>query len=311
MPCEFNSTPTIPLMGDVVMVEFTVSRDVVEVVADWLWVNGASAVVEAEAPDSLFPDVVSLTADLPTDLAQDLMSDRVTAPALEVVLSARVVGDEDDDHLAAQTWKEFATPVACGRFVLVPDWLGSRDVEPSMIHLRMDPGDAFGSGTHVTTRLCTEAVGRVIGGGESVLDFGCGTGVLGVASAMIGARSVRAVDIDPEAMRVTRMVAELNGVADRVTTVLVGTDDMFEERVSEHEVFDVVFANVLIDVITTVGGGLAGSVTTGGLLVLSGILVEQRARALAAVDGVDGRSHFSVVDEVERDGWLALVLRKT
>lgn len=314
-------------MGDVSMVRFSVSRDAADVVCDWLWCNGASAVVEADEPDSLFPDVVSLTADLPAGLVDDLLGERVVAPALEAVLGARVVGDANDDLLAAQTWKEFATPVECGRFVVVPDWLNVEDRrDATLIELRMDPGDAFGAGTHVTTRLCLEAIGDVIAGGESVLDFGCGTGVLGVAAAMLGAATVRAVDIDPEAIRVTRSVAALNGVAERVTAALVGPHEPTDpdlaqtqaqaqpqtpagpERTARPELFDVVFANVLITVITGSGGELTRSVTPGGVLVLSGILAEQRDRALVALGAP---SRFDVEEEVERDGWLLLVLRRT
>lgn len=341
-------------MVDVSMIEFTVSREVADVVADWFWANGASAVVEAEAPDSLFPDVVSLTADLPGDLVAELLADRVGDPALEYVLAARVVGDAADDHRAAQRWKEFMGPVAAGRFVIVPEWDGASagpasasgngdpvaadgDGSPPIV-IRMDPGDAFGAGTHVTTRLCLEAAGGVVRGGETVLDLGCGTGVLGVAAAMIGARSVRATDIDPEAVRVTRRVAALNGVGDRVEAVLVDAGDPDPVEAPGIEgCFDIVFANVLIGVIVAYGESLARAVAPGGALVISGILVDQGDRALGALgltdhiptdhghdDGPtdhghdddsgaggagDERSQLVVEQRIERDGWLLLVLR--
>lgn len=303
-------------MNDVLVVELTVSREVAEVLADWLWLNGASAVVETEAPESLFPDVVALTADLPAGLVASMLDDELTDPALEYVLSARVVGGPDDDRKAGATWRDFAQPVICGRVEIVPQWLDpdsddavEGSVATERIRLVMEPGEAFGAGTHVTTRLCLEAVGDVIHGDETVLDFGCGTGVLGVAAAMVGARDVTAVDIDPEAIRVTRQLAVLNGVGGSVTAIAavpVAAAPVADE--SALGVFDVVFANVLIDVFEAEGARIAATVAVGGLLVISGLLVDQRDRAVAALGGP---SRFTVEDEIERDGWVRLVLRGT
>jgi ribosomal protein L11 methyltransferase len=179
--------------------------------------------------------------------------------------------------------------------VVRPAWVDPVPLGPDDVEVLVDPGGAFGSGSHPTTRLCLAAVERLVAGGEAVLDVGCGSGVLGVAAALLGAGAVGAIDVDPEAVRATVEVAGLNDVAD---SVVASTTALAE--VSGR--FDLVVANLLIPIIEELGPDLVVRCAPGATLVLSGLLPEHRARAVVAV------APLRVVAEHELEGWTAIEL---
>ena len=197
------------------------------------------------------------------------------APAVSG-LSVRVV--EGRDWLAE--WKKAWRPVETGRFVVAPPWVEVADA-PGRIPVCIEPGMAFGTGTHETTRLCLSAVEKHFEGG-SFLDVGTGTGVLAIAAAKLRPDAVvEACDTDPVALTIAHENAMLNGVAERIN-FRVGTVD--EEASSA----DVVCANLTADVILPLLPALVGA--TCGHLILSGILNSQvpevlaRLRALGVAD---------------------------
>ncbi len=170
------------------------------------------------------------------------------------------------------------SPMRIGRRLLVtPAWL---DVPPDLdvLSLRIDPGAAFGTGTHPTTRLCLRALERHLmrrQPGVPVIDLGTGTGILAIAAALLGARPVLALDVDPEAVRVARRNVSANGVAEAVR---VETGSLAEVLSGGWGLAGapVVVANILVHVLVDFfANGLAGAVTPGGLLILSGLLRSQ------------------------------------
>ncbi|MGB3409557.1 MAG: 50S ribosomal protein L11 methyltransferase [Microthrixaceae bacterium] len=302
-----SDTPVVPVTP-VAPVRIAVAIDVamseVDLIADRLFSAGASAVAERVRHDGS----VTLIADLDVE-AIDRLNEQAT-------LMLRTL---EPDVAWNNGWRDFAKARRCGRIVIRPAWLPADSPVESdgpvesddtgspgaaatgaespdtldTIELVMEPGVSFGSGTHVTTRLCVEAVDRLVTPGARVLDVGCGTGVLGVAAALLGSGEVVAIDIDPDAVRVTRDLAEVNGVGDRVTA---STDRLAD--VSGK--FDLVLANVLIPVIEELGADLVERVSLGGRLVVSGVLVEHRDRTVAALPDL-------VLDRIEdRGGWLLL-----
>ena len=280
-------TPT-DTAGDTVMVELVTLAENSDLVSDWLWGAGASAVVESVRSDGS----IELTADLPAESGLQGLPDGLA-------ISARTVSTSADYRVLGQTWRDFVEPVRCGSILVVPTW---RDADPTAtasaaqshgVTLYMEPGETFGAGTHVTTTLCLEAVSDLVGGGESILDFGCGTGILGVGAAMLGASRVVALDIDPEAVRVTRDLSALNGVSDVVTV----SDDPLT-RISGP--FDLIFANVLIGVIEEFGPSLVELLAPGGRVVVSGVIESQRERVSTAL------APLVIGNDVVVDGWLRL-----
>ncbi len=175
---------------------------------------------------------------------------------------------------------------------IVPSW--HEPVDPNAVNLVLDPGLAFGTGSHATTQLCLRWLVRELRQHESVLDYGCGSGILAIAASLLGAGRVVGVDIDPQAVLAARTNAARNGV---------GADFASPDELhSGPETFDVVVANILANPLTLLAPALARRVRVGGRILLSGILASQAEDVLGAY----GRWFRIGVGETE-EGWVALV----
>lgn len=199
----------------------------------------------------------------------------------------------DEDWL--ETWKAQFTPIRIGRFLVRPSWSASSGPSDG-VEIVLDPGMAFGTGLHPTTRQCLEAVGRIALEGRSVLDVGTGSGILAVAAAKRGARPVVAVDTDPLAIRATVENARRNAA----------TIEAREGSAADVEgPFDVVLANLVADVLIAIARDLRARTRPGGTLVVAGIIHETEERVARAL----GELGLAVVDRDQRDDWVSLVLR--
>lgn len=172
------------------------------------------------------------------------------------------------EEVAEQNWVQLTQsqfdPIRVSeRLWIVPSWHESPD--PAAINLILDPGMAFGTGSHPTTRLCLEWLERNVSAGCSLLDYGCGSGILAIAAARLGAGTVAGVDIDPQAVDAARANAERNGV-----TALFA--DSTQPVAGEY---DVVVANILSNPLRVLAPAICAHVRSGGRLALSGILREQ------------------------------------
>jgi ribosomal protein L11 methyltransferase len=206
----------------------------------------------------------------------------------------------------ANSWKVNFKPTRIGtRLVMKPSW---EEYAPAAgdIVLELDPGMAFGTGTHGTTRLCLEAVeslacegGAFAGGNTTVLDVGCGSGVLAIAAALFGATSVTAIDIDPVAVAVTEENAVANGVGERISASTTPLDRLPGE-------FAIVLANILAEDLVRMGGELAKRVAPSGYLVLSGILTEREEFVIKGFSTLP----LTLRQVTRQDEWSCLVLRK-
>lgn len=184
-----------------------------------------------------------------------------------------------------EAWKEHYHPIPIGeRLIIVPAWLDSPD--PGRIPIRIDPGMAFGTGTHPTTQLCLELLDQFAGtlspDGYQVLDIGCGSGILAAAALKLGASFALGVDIDPLAVDASRQNALSNGVSEHLE---LGVGSVSEVRSGQFGIQQagLVFANILAPIILRLfNDGLAELVKPGGVLILSGILVEQADEIITA-----------------------------
>lgn len=261
------------------VLELSVPAAAAEVAADRLWTAGATAVGWAEEGGE-----VALTASFPTPAA-------VAVVAGEVGGTVRAV-----DPSWRDAWRRWAEPVEVGALVVAPAW---RDVAvgAGRLAVRIDPGWSFGSGSHPSTRLILAELDREPPSELAVLDVGCGSGILSVTAALLGAASVVAVDVEEEAVRVTRSNAEANGVGEKVVASTAPVAEV-EGR------FDLGLVNVTAGVHAEVGPGVAPLVRPGGRLLLAGLLPGQWRHVARAYPGT------SVVRRPELDGWEGVVLAR-
>ncbi len=177
---------------------------------------------------------------------------------------------EETDWLAE--WKKHWKPTEVGRFIIAPPW---EDVaETDKIVIKIEPNMAFGTGTHDTTKLCLKAIGERYEAGQTVLDVGTGTGILAIAAAKLGAKTLFACDTDEDSVNIARENAVLNNV-----DWIEFADGQLRE---DAPVYDFVFANLTVDVIVPILDLLLSK--TGSLLLLSGILAEQQPIITAALE---------------------------
>ncbi len=209
--------------------------------------------------------------------------DALAAGGISAEIATRIVAEED----WAEAWKEHFHVTRFGeRIVVVPSWRAYAP-EPRDVVLTLDPGMAFGTGQHETTRMCLEALERVVAAGARVLDVGCGSGILSIAAAALGAREAVAVDVDDVCVRVTKENARLNGLGDAVTVIAgsLGDDWPFETAAAR---FDVVVANIIAPVIMALAPQFAAALAPAGTLLVSGIIAsrEDEVRVALATAGL-------------------------
>jgi ribosomal protein L11 methyltransferase len=198
------------------------------------------------------------------------------------------------EDVAEQNWVQLTQaqfePIRVSeRLWIVPSWHEAPD--PDALVLVLDPGMAFGTGSHPTTRLCLEWLERIVTPGVSILDYGCGSGILAIAAAKLGASEVLGVDIDLQAVTAARNNAERNDVSARF-------DDSARPLAGQ---FDIVVANILANPLKALAPAITGHVRSGGQLALSGILAEQAEELIAIYAPY---IPLSVADT--RDGWVCL-----
>ncbi|MCB1857320.1 MAG: 50S ribosomal protein L11 methyltransferase [Gammaproteobacteria bacterium] len=203
------------------------------------------------------------------------------------------------EHLADQVWERAwladFRPMQFGKRLWVcPD--GQRPEGVSGLFIDLDPGLAFGTGTHPTTALCLKWLDRNPPCGQSVVDFGCGSGILGIAALKLGARSVIAIDHDPQALEATQANALKNGVSDRLQT--------YPSTEVPRVAADLLLANILADTLIDLKPRLASLVHPQGTVLLSGILLDQVDRVTSVYS-----PDFEVLPPVSLEDWVLLIAK--
>ncbi len=225
---------------------------------------------------------------------------KIAAATLEAVLGLPpgAIGIEYvEDRAWEREWlKDFRPMCFGGRLWVCP--AGLRPDQTDAVVLEIDPGLAFGTGTHATTALCLEWLDRRISGGERVLDYGCGSGILGLAALKLGAAAATAFDIDPQALHATRENALKNGLSAQVVVA--------DRSGGIDGLFDVVLANILAGPLTENAPRLAKLSRSGGSLLLAGLLAQQAAEVAQAYG-----PWFDIGPVAEREGWTLLAGRRS
>ena len=285
--------------------KFTVAGDAAEGWAEALLDAGAVSVDVTDAaagspdevpqfgePNEFAPGVWALnilsalfdeSADAPVVLAAISAARQWRAP---VVYTLSRVEEQDWVRL---TQSQFEPIRISARLWILPSWHSAPD--PAAINLVVDPGLAFGTGSHPTTRLCLQWLEAHLQPGQSVLDYGCGSGILSIAAMRLGAGAATGTDLDPQALVASRANAAINQVA----CEFVAPDAL------RDGLFDVVVANILTHPLRILAPALAGRLRAGGRIVLSGILVDQAETVVAAY-----QPWFKIEVWQTDEGWAAL-----
>lgn len=199
----------------------------------------------------------------------------------------------------AEAWKKGYRVQHIGqRLVIVPSWEAYTPQDHEVV-IRLDPGMAFGTGLHPSTRLCLQALEAWVRAGDGVLDVGTGSGILAIAAAKLGAASVVGVDLDPVAVEVARENVRLNGVADRVE-IEEGTVEMLSPRPRS---VDRIVVNILADVVIALTPVLAACLRPTGTLIASGIIQEQAGTVVETFESAGLRT----VERRQEKDWVALI----
>ncbi len=205
----------------------------------------------------------------------------------------------DEDYV--DNWKKYVfTTRISERFVVKPSW---REYEPEEgdLVIELDPGRAFGTGTHPTTYLCIKLMEKYIKENQSVIDVGTGSGILMVAADKLGAKEIWGVDIDPDAVEVAKENLALNKVSEEKTKVLVGN----LLNVVEDKKFEVVVANILADVILLLLKDISKVIAENGILILSGIINDKKNLILEACK----KENLEIVEIIEDKEWVAMTVK--
>lgn len=230
----------------------------------------------------------------------------------------------------ADAWKQHYTIQRIGvRTVIVPSWLEYAP-QPGDVVLRLDPGMAFGTGLHPTTQLCVQFLERYVKSNDRVIDLGCGSGILAIAAAHLGAASVLALDTDPIAVAATRENVRHNAVDDRVQVAegslgngaalghwlggrmkddvgkMNNQNDILPPSSFSLHSFDLIVANIIARVIAALAPDLAAALAPAGLLIASGIIAEREDEVVAALAAVG----LSALERQQEGDWVALVYQK-
>lgn len=236
-----------------------------------------------------------------------LSEDRSVAETLEELKSrfiqlgidvkTETIGLKEEDW--ANSWKKYYKPVHIGsRVVIAPMWEEYNQADGEVV-VKMDPGMAFGSGTHETTALCAELIEKYIKKGMRTLDVGTGSGILAILASKLGAKSVDALDIDANAVT----VAKENCVKNGVSNVECRQSDLIKSASGKY---DFVSANIVADIVIRMSEDVGNIMADGALLVVSGIIEGQRERVVRAFE----EKGFSLIDEAEKNDWNAFVFKR-
>lgn len=269
--------------------------------------NGYWEIIDPKLIDSL-PEDVQVHAWFEPDatfqerlqaLRSQLDMNRRLAPEVDLgTLAIDTVNVKDEDW--SEVWKQFYKPFRAGKTLVVKPTWEPYAPKPGDRVIEIDPGMAFGSGTHETTGMCLELLEEAVHGGERVIDVGTGSGILAIGAALLGAKDVLAIDIDPTAVKVARENVAHNHLEQTVTTL---EGNLLEKVDAQCEVC---VANIIADVICMFAAPLNDHIVPGGLFICSGIIKEREQDVTSALLAAG----YTILDIRRKGEWVAMISRR-
>lgn len=218
--------------------------------------------------------------------------------------SWEITVDEKENQDWSKKWKEKWTVThVTDKIAVVPSWL-SYEPKDGKISITLDPGCAFGTGTHQTTQLCMKAIEKYLKKGDTVADIGTGSGILSICAIKFGAASAYGCDIDDTVIDVCRENAKINGIDTDSENALVKFELNTADKITEK--FDFVCANILHNVLAEIMGDLKNIMKDDAKMSLSGILDEKKPVVLEAIE----REGLKIIDTISQDQWISFVVTK-
>ncbi|MDA7026887.1 50S ribosomal protein L11 methyltransferase [Bacillus sp. CLL-7-23] len=213
----------------------------------------------------------------------------------------KITISEVNEEEWATAWKKYYHPVKISeKFTIVPTWEDYTPVHTDELIIEMDPGMAFGTGTHPTTVLCIQALERYVQPSDSVVDVGTGTGILSIASAMLGADQVEAYDLDPVAVESARLNSKLNKVAEQIE---IKQNNLLDGISGEK---DVIVANILAEVILRFTNQAYSLLKQDGYFITSGIIQHKKQE----VKDVLIKEGFTIIEVLSMEDWVSIIAKK-
>lgn len=224
------------------------------------------------------------------------------AKSLKDDLSEKNLGqcliEEKDDEDWANNWKKYYKPLEIGeKLAIVPEWEAYDNNK--RIVIKINPGMAFGTGTHESTYMCLELLERYVKRDDEIFDIGCGSGILAIAALKLGAKRALAVDIDDKCIDASHENASLNNIEDKMDIKKGNLLDVVKGRA------DLIVSNIIAEIIVDEIKNLKNHMDKGGIFITSGIIKERRQMVIDALE----ENGFEIIDELEKNNWVAIVGR--
>jgi len=224
------------------------------------------------------------------------------AKSLKDDLSEKNLGqcliEEKDDEDWANNWKKYYKPLEIGeKIAIVPEWEAYENEK--RIVIKINPGMAFGTGTHESTYMCLELLERYVKRDDEIFDIGCGSGILAIAALKLGAKRALAVDIDDKCIDASHENASLNNIKDKMDIKKGNLLDVVKGRA------DLIVSNIIAEIIVDEIKNLKNHMDKGGIFITSGIIKERRQMVIDALE----ENGFEIIDELEKNNWVAIVGR--
>ncbi|MDU3086352.1 MAG: 50S ribosomal protein L11 methyltransferase [Peptoniphilus harei] len=221
---------------------------------------------------------------------------------LKAELSEKKLGqclvEEKDDEDWANNWKKYYKPLEIGeKLAIVPEW---EDYDnDNRVVIKINPGMAFGTGTHESTYMCLELLERYVNKDDDIFDIGCGSGILAIAGLKLGAKKALAVDIDDKCIDASHENAGLNNLEDKMEIKKGNLLDVVKGRA------DLIVSNIIAEIIVDEIKNLKNHMDKGGIFITSGIIKERRQMVIHTLE----ENGFEIIDELEKNNWVAIVGR--
>lgn len=259
------------------------------------WLDAANQPIYEPAPGELIPwqEVTIVALFTPNQPIAEICQYLTNQQNSDLLQHYKIVTVPSKDWVR-ESLDQFYAMAFGKRLWIVPSWQTPPDATAT--NILIDPGLAFGTGTHATTALCLEWLDEHIKGNETIIDYGCGSGILAIAAAKLGAKEITAIDYDPQALEACHLNAKLNQVEQQI---------IITDSIKTNVTADIIIANILAKTIIQLKSRLLELLKTNGYLVLSGILAEQSDEVITAF-----QSTAQLREVKQKQEWIRLVLQK-